>query len=107
MKWLLVASLSVLLLGAPRAHAVSGKGNHGLSGQGTSSANSVTKTNNKGSSLHGRSSDHKLILTPPVRLKEPEVGALGTIKSLATGESLVNPWMPGRGAIGVKVKVTW
>lgn len=107
MKWLLAASLSVLLLGAPRVYAVSGKGVHGLSGQGNSSANSATKTNSKGSSLHGRSPDHKLILTPPVQVKEPGVGALGTIKSLANGESVVNPWMPGRGAIGVKVKVTW
>lgn len=53
------------------------------------------------------SSERKLILDVPPEPKDNSIGAADTIRSLASGDSLVNPWFPGKGAIGVKVKVTW
>lgn len=41
------------------------------------------------------------------RLHSASSPVLPRIKALANGDSLVNPWIPGRGAIGVRVKVTW
>ena len=41
---------------------------------------------------------------PSMHQAAPPVEA---IKSLATGAAPLNPWFPERGAIGVRVKVTW
>jgi len=49
----------------------------------------------------------KLVLDEPVTPQAATSSTVETAKSLANGDSLLNPWVPGRGAIGVNVKVTW
>jgi hypothetical protein len=90
------------------AHAVSGKSSESFRTSRSYSAGAPRTSLLKVVPIAPRATPpRKLILDQPVEIKNAESSSLKTIKSLATGDSLINPWVPGRGALGVKVQVTW
>jgi hypothetical protein len=54
-----------------------------------------------------RTNSSPLVLETPSKVQQPQSSAVETITSLANGSAPLNPWVPERGAIGVRVKVTW
>ena len=101
-------ALALLLICTSSAHAVSGKPSQALRSSDCCRDSDPHNPQLKRVPIEPNASAHrKLILDAPVQVKEPEGDSLKTIKSLANGDSLINPWVPGRGAIGVKVQVAW
>jgi hypothetical protein len=108
MKWLAVTVLTSVALGVNLAHAVSQKHGQSFSQPPTITSHTKQVSSTKQGRSTGSSITHqRLILDAPIHVKESNGGSLQTIQSLANGDSVINPWMPGRGAIGVKVKVAW
>ena len=54
-----------------------------------------------------RSSATTLTLGPAVPPEQEVSPTIKSVQSLANGAAPVNPWFPERGAIGVRMKVTW
>jgi hypothetical protein len=90
--------------GLTNAHSSDPKGAGCCASDSKRAATSVDLTAPPSTKAHG---SQRLILDPPPEVRIHSSGSEETIKSLASGDSLVNPWLPGKGAIGVKVKVTW
>ena len=91
---------------------------HASTGSPSSSLRRVTETTTRtiapghkvGESRHAAPREalpSRLILEEPIKVKDLSSGAADKVRSLATGDSVVTAWFPGRGAIGVNVKVTW
>jgi hypothetical protein len=76
------------------------------SGEAGHTARGVT-AEHRGGSTERQTRSKKLVLDEPVIPQAATSSTVETVKSLANGDSLINPWVPGRGAIGVNVKVTW
>ena len=103
-----IPALALLLICTSSAHAVSGKPPQAIRSSNCCRDSGPLKPQVKRIPIEPNASTHrKLVLDAPVEVKEPEGESLKTIKSLANGDSLINPWVPGRGAIGVKVQVAW
>ena len=103
-----IPSLALLLICTSSAHAVSGKPSPAIRSSDCCRDRGPLNPQVKRIPIEPKASTHrKLVLDAPVEVKEPEGESLKTIKSLANGDSLINPWVPGRGAIGVKVQVAW
>ena len=103
-----IPALALLLICTSSAHAVSGKPPQAIRSSNCCRDRGPLNPQVKRIPIEPKASTHrKLVLDAPVEVKEPEGESLKTIKSLANGDSLINPWVPGRGAIGVKVQVAW
>ena len=103
-----IPALALLLICTSSAHAVSGKPPQAIRSSNCCRNSGPLNPQVKRIPIEPNASTHrKLVLDAPVEVKEPEGESLKTIKSLANGDSLINPWVPGRGAIGVKVQVAW
>jgi len=103
-----IPALALLLICTSSAHAVSGKPSQEIRSSDCCRDSGPLNPQVKRVPIEPNASTHrKLVLDAPVQVKEPGGDSLKTIKSLANGDSLINPWVPGRGAIGVKVQVAW
>ena len=103
-----IPALALLLICTSSALAVSGKPPQAIRSSNCCRDSGPLTPQVKRVPIEPNASAHrKLVLDAPVQVKEPGGDSLKTIKSLANGDSLINPWVPGRGAIGVKVQVAW
>lgn len=92
------------------AHASTGNPSSSLQKVTETTTRTIAPTHKVGKPRHAAPREaisSRLILEEPVTVKAQSSGAVEKVKSLATGDSALNPWFPGRGAIGVNVKVTW
>jgi hypothetical protein len=112
MRSLVLGLLVCWICVVPEAYALSGS-----QGPTTKGQRSVTaKTARSGGARAGyetrlpsttRTNSSQLLLETPSKVHSPQSSAVETITSLANGSAPLNPWVPERGAIGVRVKVTW
>ena len=110
MRWLALGILMSVVCVASFAHASTGSPGPATKRDTTeASPKAVGARKSQPIRATKASPNHSATLTldEPVQPETATSSTVETIKSLANGDSLVNPWMPGRGAIGVNVKVTW
>jgi hypothetical protein len=109
MRWLALGVLTCVVCVATVAHASTGSKGPSQKGDSvapTRKAAGAPSTQRRDTTEHARRSS-KLILDEPVSPQTTTSPTVESIKSLANGDSVLNPWLPGRGAVGVNVKVTW
>ena len=113
MRSALIALVLGFLIGAHSAHALSSTDAHRTS---SSKEHGVEKRSDrllkvKSLNLADEALSSAALGLPnspsPQKQTPASDASLSKIKALANGDNLVNPWVPGRGAIGVRVKVTW
>lgn len=109
MRLVALSVLMCLVCVASVAHASTGLQGHsskqgGLAAERKPDRPLVAKPRGKAAAKEKRP---KLILDEPAPMNTTISPTVKSITSLTNGDSLVNPWFPGRGAVGVNVKVTW
>lgn len=112
MRSLVLGLLACWICVVPQAYALTG--NQGPTTKGdpaviAKSARTVPASSKRQtlSPPTNRVNQTQLTLDPPSKVSAPQSSTVETITSLANGSAPINPWVPERGAIGVRVKVTW
>jgi hypothetical protein len=112
MRYLVLGLLACWICVVPEAYALTG--NQGPTTKGGSAAIAKSAKTIPASSRRqnlspptSRANQAQLSLDPPSKVGAPQSSTVESITSLANGSGPINPWVPERGAIGVRVKVTW
>lgn len=110
MQWVFISVAACLVWVTSAANASTGSPSSTLQGVTETTTRSMEpahKDLNKPRVTPREALPSRPILEEPIKVKDLSSGAADKVRSLATGDSAVNAWFPGRGAIGVNVKVTW
>jgi hypothetical protein len=70
-------------------------------------AKSTTSRRTKISDTNSTPPKGRLFVEPPAQERDEGSSTSRALKALASGDSTVNPWFPGRGAIGVQLNLSW